>query len=107
MSWPRDTSDRNKFIEENFGKVWDALLDINIHANVEVFSHLDDELAGTSLYGTCETASGTAWNALGGVLILILMLEDAFGIDITPLSKYDKPNDFSTMKAKIRSGVRS
>jgi hypothetical protein len=107
IRWPRSVSDRNKFIAENFGKVWDALLDINIHANLEVFSHLDDELAGTSLYGTCESASGTAWDALGEVLMLVVVLEDALGIDITPSSKYDKPNDFSVRKAKIRSRVRS
>ena len=107
IRWPRSVSDRNKFIAENFGKVWDALLDINIHANLEVFSHLDDELVDTSLYGACERASGIAWDALGEILMLVLVLEDALGIDITPSSKYDEPNDFSVKKAKIRSRVRS
>jgi hypothetical protein len=107
ISWPRSVSDRNKFIAENFGKVWDALLDINIHANLEVFSHLDDELASTSLYGTCESASGTAWGALGQVLMLVLVLEDALGIDITFSPTYGAPNDFSIEKAKIRLRVRS
>ena len=76
ISWPRSVSDRNKFIAENFGKVWDALLDVNIHANIEVFSHLDDKLVDTSLYGACERASGIAWDALGEVLMLVLVLED-------------------------------
>jgi hypothetical protein len=107
ISWPSSRSDRNKFIAESFGKVWDALIDINAHANLEVFQHLDDELANTSLYGMCESASGIAWEALGEVLMLILVLEDALGIDITPSSNYDKPNDFSVKKAKIRSRVRS
>jgi len=107
ISWPRSVSDRNKFIAQNFGKVWDALLDINIHANIEVFSHLDDKLVDTSLYGACERASGIAWDALGEVLMLVLVLEDALGIDISPSSKYDKPNDFSVKKARIRSRVRS
>jgi hypothetical protein len=106
ISWPRSVSDRNKFIAENFGKVWDALLDINIHANIEVFSHLDDKLVDTSLYGACERASGIAWDALGQVLMLVLVLEDALGMDITFSPKYGEPNDFSIEKAKIRSRVR-
>jgi len=107
ISWPRSVSDRNKFIAENFGKVWDALLDINIHANIEVFSHLDDKLVDTSLYGACERASGIAWDALGEVLMLVLVLEDALGMDITFSPKYGEPNDFSIEKAKIRSRVQS
>lgn len=107
IRWPRSVSDRNKFIAGNFGKVWDALLDINIQANLEVFSHLDDELADTSPYGACESASGIAWDALGEILMLVLVLEDALGIDIIPSSKYDEPNDFSVKKAKIRSRIRS
>lgn len=105
ISWPKSVSDRNKFIVENFGKVWDALLQINIDANVEVFSHVDrNESYDTS---TSERASGIAWDALGEVLMLVLILEDALNIDITPSSKYDKPNDFSVKKAKIRSRIRS
>jgi len=107
ISWPRSVSDRNKFIAQNFGKVWDALLDINIHANIEVFSHLDDKLVDTSLYGACERASGIAWDALGEVLMLVLVLEDALGMDITFSPKYGEPNDFSIEKAKIRSRVQS
>ena len=107
IRWPRSVSDRNKFIAENFGKVWDALIDINIHANLEVFSHLDDELADTSPYGACESASEIAWDALGEILMLVLVLEDTLGIDITPSSKYDEPNDFSVKKAKIRSRISS
>ena len=105
ISWPRNASDRNKFIVENFGKVWDALLQVNIDANIEVLSQVDgNESYDTS---TSERASGIAWEALGEVLLLVLILEDALGIDITPSSKYDKPNDFSVKKAKIRSRVRS
>ena len=106
INWPRSISERNKFITENFGKVWAALFDINIDANVEVFSHLDDELVGTSPYGACERASGIAWDALGEILMLVLVLEDALGIDITPSSKYDDKNHFSVEKAKIRQRLR-
>ncbi len=107
ISWPRTVSERNRFIIDNFGKIWDALLDINVHANIEVFSHLDDKLAGTSLYGACENASGTAWNALSNVLTLILVLEDALAIDISFSSKYSDSKKISVEKAKIRSRVQS
>jgi hypothetical protein len=104
ISWPRSASDRNKFIVENLGKVWDALSLINIDANIEVFLHIDENEYDTS---TSDRASGIAWEALGEVLMLVLILEDALGIDITPSLKYDKPNGFSVEKAKIRSRVRS
>ena len=39
ISWPRGASDRKKFIAKSFGKVWDALLDINIDANIKAFSN--------------------------------------------------------------------
>ena len=107
IKWPKSVSGRNKFITENFGKVWDALLDINIHANLQVLSHFDDELVGTSLCGTCERASGIAWNTLSEILMMVLVLEDALGIDIKFSSKYDEPDDLSTKKAKIRSRVKS
>lgn len=106
ISWPKTVSERNKFIIDNFGKVWDALLNINMQANAEVYSHLDDKLADTSLYGACENASGTAWDALAQVLMLVLVLEDALDIDINISSKYGDPNELSVEKAKIRSRVR-
>ena len=106
VNWPRSISERNKFITENFSKVWDALLDINIDANAEVFSHADDELYGTSPYGACEKASGRAWDALSEILMLIIVLEDALGIDITPISKYDDKNHFAVEKAKVRQRLR-
>jgi len=107
ITWPRSVSDRNKFITEHVGKVWNALLDINIHANLEVFSHLEDELAETSPYGACEKVSGVAWDALGEILMLIILLEDALGIDITFSLEYGEPNDFSVEKVKIRARVNS
>jgi len=114
ISWPRSVSDRNKFIVGNLGKLWDALLNINIDANIEIFSHVDDELVETSPYGACEKVSGIAWDTLGEILMLVLVLEDALGIDITPLSeadkislKYGEPTEISTYKAKIRSRVGS
>jgi hypothetical protein len=104
ISWPKSVIERNEFITENFGKVWDALLDINIHANLEIFSHMDDD---TSICGASENASGTAWDALSRVLLLILIFEDALGIDITFPSKYGQPNNFSAEKAKVRSRIWS
>jgi hypothetical protein len=104
ISWPKSVIERNEFITENFGKVWDALLDINIHANLEIFSHIDDD---TSICGASENASGTAWHALSNILLLILILEDALGIDITFSSKYGKPDEISVEKARVRSRIRS
>lgn len=105
ISWPRSVSDRNKFITENFGKVWDALLDINIHSNLAVFSNIENDETDYVSYD--EHNSSIAWDALGEVLMLILILEDALGTDITFSSKYGEPNEFSTYKAKIRSRVGS
>ena len=108
ISWPKSVSDRNKLITESFGKVWDALLNININANVGVFSNLDniDKLTKIGYVSYDEDNSTIAWDAMGEVLVLILVLEDALSIDITPSSKYDVPNeptDISNYKAKIRS----
>ena len=104
INWPKSVIERNEFITDNFSKVWDALLDINIGANIEIFSQIDDN---TSICGASENASGTAWHALSNVLLLILILEDALGIDITFSSKYSEPNDISVEKAKVRSRIRS
>jgi len=102
--WPKSPTERSKFISDNFGMVWNALLSINIHANLEVFSHVDDD---SSFCGTCENASGTAWDALCRVLFLVLVLEDALGTDITFSSEYGKPDELSGEKAKVRSLLRS
>lgn len=109
ISWPKSVSDRNKFITEHFGKVWDALLDINIHANIAVLSNVDkiDKLTKIDYVSYDEDNSAQAWAALGEVLMLVVILEDALGIDITFSPKYGEPNDFSTYKAKIRSRIRS
>ena len=105
ISWPRSASDRNKFITDNLGKVWDGLLNININANAGVFSNLDNIDNGYVSYD--DHNSAIAWDILGKVLLLVLSLEDALGIDITPSLEYDKPMDFSVMKAKIRSRIQS
>jgi len=109
ISWPRSVSERNKFITENLGKVWDALSNINVNANIGLA--LQDQGEHVSYD---EDNSRIAWETLGKVLMLVLVLEDALGIDITALSeadkislKYGQPTEISAYKAKIRSRVRS
>jgi hypothetical protein len=97
ISWPSNLNDRNKFLIEHFSNIWDALLEINIDANIKLLNEQSDDVS----------TSNRAWHALGDVLMLVILLEDALSIDITCLSKFDKPTDFSTYKAKIRSRVRS
>ena len=97
ISWPSTLNDRNKFLIEHFSNVWDALLEININANIKYLSEQSDDLS----------ASDRAWHALGDVLMLVILLEDALSIDISCLSKFDKPTDFSTYEAKIRSRIQS
>lgn len=105
--WPESVSDRNKFIIERFCKVWDALLGININANIAVFSNLDkiDKLTKIDYVSYDEDNSTQAWAALCEVLMLIVILEDALGIDITFQPKYGEQNDFAIEKAKIRSRI--
>ena len=72
------------------------MFDINIHANIQIF---------TSPCEACEDNLGTAWDALSNILMLVLVLEDALGIDITFSSKYGKSDEISVEKAKIRTRV--
>jgi hypothetical protein len=97
ISWPNSLNDRNKFLIEHFSNVWDALLEINIDANIKLLNEQSDDIS----------TSNRAWYALGDVLMLVILLEDALSIDITCLSKFDKPTDFANYKAKIRSRVQS
>ena len=101
--WPRNTQEHNQFITDNFGKVWDALLVINSDANIDIFSNLEKEVG----ISHAESTSDRAWEALANVLMLVILLEDSLGIDITPPLKYDEPDGFIAQKAKIRSRLKS
>ena len=105
INWPMSVSDRHKFIEATIGKLWDALIDINVDANMEIGSRIEngtyDELQ------SADTASQIAWATLGELLVLVLVLEETLGTDVTPLLKYDKPTEISSYKAKIRSKLGS
>ena len=104
IKWPKVISDRNQFIIENLGKVWDALLDINVYANMDIFSNLETEASFSS---HAEEISSKAWESLSSVLMLVLTLEDSLGIQINPSLKYDSPSDFSNQKARIRDRLRA
>ena len=101
---PNDASDLVKCTEDNFSKMWDALLDINRIANIELNSHSDDKLASTSLYAACDGISETAWNALAQILNLVPVLEHALGINISISS--DLYYDLQELIAE-KSGIRS
>ncbi len=106
VTWPNAENDRVKFIEENISQTWDALVGINANANLEVFSHIDDKkLSRTSLFSTCETASGTAWKALANLLMLVLVLEEVLGTTINISSRFSDANEISQEKNKIRARI--
>lgn len=104
ISWPKNNKERNKFIIANFGDVWDALLNINIHANIE---WLSDDANEDSVASAANTGN-RAWHALASALMLVLVLEDSLGINITPSWKYDfQQEDFIYQKNKVRSRIKS
>ena len=96
VSWPKNSSERYEFLKKHIGKVWNCLLKINIDNNVKVFSGETEDVS----------IGNNAWDALGDVLMLIIVLEDVLKIDITPLSDFTKPKEFSTYKKRVRSKVR-
>ena len=104
IKWPKGISDRNQFIIENLGKVWNALEDINIYANTDIFSNLETK---NSCVSHAEEISSRAWASLSSILMLVLTLEDSLGIEISPSVKYGSPGDFSNQKARIRERLKA
>jgi hypothetical protein len=100
IKWPKSIGDRGQFITERLSKIWNALLEINISANVHFLSsNLEDD------YGLVEDANW-AWGALGDAIVLIVMLEDVLGIDINLSTKSSKREELSVYKDKIRARIQ-
>jgi hypothetical protein len=105
LTYPTTPAELNEFIANNLGKIWDAFLSININSNLGVYSNLDkaEKFAKVGFVSYDEDNSFTAWAGLERLLLLIISLEDFLGIEITPFSNYEKANDFSIMKFRIRN----
>jgi hypothetical protein len=107
MKWPTSFQERNVFITENLGKLWDLITEANVQANMDIINN--EYLNGSNFedsFSCANTVSHVAWNACARLLLIIILLEDSLGVEINPNLKYEELKDFITQKSLIRSKLK-
>ena len=114
-TYPKNANERSAFLTVFLGFMLDSLMKIYVDSTVEVLRYEDKSqkksLSPSEMLRKSQEAlndsSQKSFNVLGILLILILVLEDSIGTNITPNVEYVEKKEIKAYKAKIRSKLPS